>query len=173
MSASIATLKSVRRLPAEVSAVDATRSGRSADLVTPMQNVRLPRKPRAKRVAKSGSVVEPSGAPVRYGLRSTVRYRVEGRALTGIVVGVALDEPPRYDVRRLPGANGKRRPAARVSFGVPHGDIEELLALPPDDRSLIVLSDLPPEPRASIGQEASSSARRSFLAQLLGRHGPG
>jgi len=64
-------------------------------------------------------------------LLSTVRYRVGGRAFAGTVIGIAHDEPLRYDIRRVPAARSKRGSADRVSFGVPQGDIEALLAPPP------------------------------------------
>jgi hypothetical protein len=159
MSASIATLKTKRRPSVEPA---------SSDVVRPGAAKRLAREPSHGRRARSAAAAETPAIPEVYELRSTVRYRGDGRALNGIVVGIAHDEPLRYDIRRLLGQNGKGKPASDISFGVPHGRIERLLAPPPPDEKVVVLSDLPPEPTAPVGQGAPRPAHKRLLAQLLG-----
>jgi hypothetical protein len=130
------------------------------------------RLPAPVRASRDSDAAPPSGAatpakPARFELRSTVRYRIEGRVLSGTIVGIAHDDPLRYDIRRAQTAGGKRRSLYRTSFGVPHDDIEKVLTPPPESERLLVLSDLPPEPPAPVGQGAPRPARRGFLAQLL------
>ena len=96
--------------------------------------------------ASSVTLAQPTAPGTRrialpsYRLRSTVRYRIKGRTVTGAIVGIARGEPLRYDIRRLDGADGERDAVDRVSFGVPQGDIEQLLAPPPDSQRVIVLA---------------------------------
>src|SRR4051812_15376373 len=70
---------------------------------------RLPAPVRASRTgdAARAPVAEPPAKPARFELRSTVRYRIEGRVLTGTIVGIAHDDPLRYDIRRAQTAGGK------------------------------------------------------------------
>jgi hypothetical protein len=130
---------------------------------------RLPAAVRTSRGSDAAPVPaeKPPAKPARFELRATVRYRIEGRVLSGTIVGIAHDDPLRYDIRRASTAGGKHRSLYRTSFGVPHDDVEKMLAPPPEGERLLVLSDLPPEPPAPVGQGAPQPARRGFLAQLL------
>jgi hypothetical protein len=101
---------------------------------------------------QTASVSTPSQKPSRFALRSTVRYRVDRRPATGIIVGISHFDGFRYDIRPLHSA--KSRTPAPVSFGVAHEDIEKLIAPPPDNQEVIVLSDLPPDTPQPVEQEA-------------------
>jgi hypothetical protein len=89
-------------------------------------------------------------------LRSTVRYRVDGRAITGIIVGISHFDGFRYDIRPLQSA--KSRTPARISFGVAHEDIEKLISPPPHNQEVIVLSDLPPDTPQPVEEEPPRAA---------------
>lgn len=124
-----------------------------------------------RRLAPAGSTAPDSAAPAsanvgRFELRSTVAYRVEGRCLSGVIIGISLGGSVRYDIRCLSRGHGKRGTATRVSHGVPHEDIEKLLVPPPDNQKIIVLSDLPPEPPAPVGQGAPRPEHKGFFAHL-------
>lgn len=82
----------------------------------------------------------------RYDLRATVRYRVAGKARTGVVIGITHGDPLQYDIVQERRAKAKSKRALLISYYVPHEAIDGMLAPPPADQSILVLEDLPPEP---------------------------
>jgi hypothetical protein len=140
---------------------------------------RLPVKARRADGEGADQPVIAAATPVQYEMLSTVRYRIEGRSYTGLVVGIAHDEPIRYDIRRVRPAKGQRKSANkaagragdRVSFGVPHGDVVALVSAPPPGPR-IVLSDLPPEPPARLPADAPRAGRFGILARFFGSEIP-
>jgi hypothetical protein len=102
MGASIAALDATREPNGEIAPLDKGKSGHAAGIL-----LAQPIAPRTR-----------EGLP-SYKLRSTVRYRIKGRTLTGDIVGIAHGEPLRYDIRPLHGVDGEPNAVDRVSFGVP------------------------------------------------------
>ena len=129
---------------------------------------------RTRRHASAPVALGPQLVLARYALRSTVRYRASGRALTGTVIAVIHTDPPTYDIRPQSPASSKRKAAAKISFAVPHDAISGLLLPPPEDPNLIVLSDLPLARSAGM-QAAAPQPWRRFLPVVLGMAaaGPG
>ena len=89
-----------------------------------------------------------------------MRYRVDRRPTTGVVIGISHIDGFRYDIRPLVSGKPNSRVPARISFGVAHEDIEKLVAPAPDNQEVIVLSDLPPETPQPAEQEAKSTHGR-------------
>lgn len=167
MSASIANSNNPRRLKAAPVSRTVCRLGHAEPSADQMRLIERLAPPRC---AVPESAVPPQHEHVgRFNLRSTVTYRVEGRSLCGQIIGISLGGPVRYDIRRMSGPNGKREKAARISYGVPHEDIEKLVVPPPGNQKIIVLSDLPPEPPALVGQGTQRPEHKGFFAQLWRR----
>jgi hypothetical protein len=142
MSASITPLKSAVERPEE-----ATVDGHEAPLHAPEPALK-PSRPtrRSARTAEARKSTRPVSRP-QYELRSTVRYRVGGRPLTGTIVGVSHTDPIRYDIVCEKRAHAKGKKGRVVSYYIPHEDIDGMLR-PPPSQSVLVLEDLPPEPPA-------------------------
>jgi len=149
----------------EVTPSDSAQTARAEPAA---DRVRLKRKPPRLQLAAPVSAADSLSKPDRFELCSTVRYRVDGHTHTGIVIGISHGESLRYDIRRPFNANGKSKRPPRVSFGVPHKDVEKLIEPPPNTQKIIVLSELPPEPPAPVGQGGSRPGYKRLLAQLFG-----
>jgi len=162
MTASVTPIKQ-RRLPAAKSG--GTRGAAIGDRKpTAVQVPARLLRPRGDRGALAPT--RTSASPPQYLLRSTVRFHWEGRAYVGTIVGVAHDDPVRYDIRRDEKPRSTRRPIQRIVFGVPHCAIERCFAPPRPEDKVTVIDDLllKAPPAAALRPRPE---RRDFLAQLL------
>jgi hypothetical protein len=158
MSASVTPLKSAAERPGEATVAGnetALHAAEPAEAAPkPSRRVR-----RTARTAPSPKATRPVPRP-QYELRSTVRYRVGGRPLTGTVVGISHTDPVRYDIACESRARAKGKKGRTVSYYISHEDIDGMLR-PAPKQPVLVLEDLPPEPSA-LAAVARKSRRGPF-----------